>query len=389
MRYWLFVVFAVLLHAVGFAGDRLRTGAERMELYLPLLEGRNIALVANHSSLVCGTHLLDTLLSSGVVPGQIVRIFSPEHGFRGDQDAGAEVVDGRDPLSGIAVSSLYGSKYKPTAEQLEGVDLLLFDLQDVGVRFYTYISTLHYVMEACAEANIPVLVLDRPNPNGNYVDGPVREPGFQSFVGMHPIPVVHGLTMGELARMIDGEAWLDGAVDCELKMIPCLGYTHSTDYEPPVKPSPNLPDAGSIRLYPSTCFFEGTVISEGRGTRMPFSVYGHPELKGDFSFTPESIPGMSMNPRFKGIICHGRDLRTFSPHEGWKRIHLEFLLEAYKDFPRKDEFFIDYFDKLAGTSLLREQISNGWSEAAIRESWQEGLSGYKEMRRKYLIYDED
>ena len=389
MRSWLFIALGIILSAGVSGQDRLRTGAEQMELYLPLLEGQNMALVANHSSLVCGTHLLDTLLSSGFETSQVLRIFSPEHGFRGDQDAGAKVVDGRDPHTGIAVSSLYGSERKPTAEQLEDIDVLLFDLQDVGVRFYTYISTLHYVMEACAEAGIPVLLLDRPNPNGNYVDGPLRESAYRSFVGMHPIPVVHGLTMGELAWMINGEGWLEGAKTCELKVIPCSGYSHSAVYDPPVKPSPNLPDLASIRLYPSTCFFEGTVISEGRGTRMPFRVFGHPELKGDFSFIPESIPGMSMYPKFKNIECHGRDLRHYHPLKGWTAIQLEFLLEAYRDFPHKDEFFTDYFDKLAGTSRLREQIRADWSEAAIRESWEAGLSAYKLMRRKYLIYDED
>jgi uncharacterized protein YbbC (DUF1343 family) len=366
----------------------LRTGAERMEAYLPLLEGRKFALVANHSSLVDGRHLVDTLLASGVERGQITKVFAPEHGFRGDQAAGVQIEDGTDPLTGIPVASLYGSHKKPEAGELDGIELILFDLQDVGARFYTYISTLHYVMEACAEHGIPLVVLDRPNPNGGYVDGPVLDTAFRSFVGMHPIPVVYGLTIGELAGMINGEGWLNQGIRCDLTVIRCMGYRHGQAYSMPVSPSPNLANDHAILLYPSTCFFEGTVLSEGRGTTMPFEVYGHPDLTGDFSFTPRAIPGVARNPKFEGVVCHGSDLRSFQAEEGWTRIHLRFIIEAYKAFPDKADFFSGYFDTLAGTDQLRKQIEKGWDEDRIRESWEDELERYKRRRSKYLIYDE-
>ena len=365
----------------------VRSGAERMDQYLPLLAGKEFALVANHTSVVQGAHLVDTLLSSGITKRQLVKVFAPEHGFRGEQAAGARVEGGVDPVTGIPVVSLYGKHKKPEPKDLEGLNLVVFDLQDVGARFYTYISTLHYVMEACAENRIPLLVLDRPNPNGGYVDGPVLEPEFSSFVGMHPIPVVYGLTIGELAGMINGEAWLNSGIKCELKVIPCEHYTHGTPYSLPVSPSPNLANDHAILMYPSTCFFEGTIISEGRGTAMPFEVYGHPNLEGDFSFTPELIPGVSGDPKFKGQRCLGADLRDFVPSEGWTRLQLQWLLDAYHKYPQKSEFFISYFEKLAGTSELRRQIEAGWDESRIRASWQAGLDRYMDIRKAYLIYD--
>ncbi len=360
-------------------------GAERMERYLPLIADKKLALVANHTSVVGNVHLVDTLVASGVGKDQLLKVFAPEHGFRGDHSAGTEVLNGVDPLTGIPVVSLYGNNKKPSAESLEGVEMVVFDLQDVGVRFYTYISTLHYVMEACAENGIPLVVLDRPNPNG-FVDGPVLEPEHTSFVGMHPIPVVYGLTIGELAGMINGEGWLSGGIRCDLKVVPCAGYRHGSRVILPVSPSPNLPDEQSVLLYPSTCFFEGTVISEGRGTALPFQIYGHPTLEGNYRFTPVSIPGVAEHPKFKGEVCHGENLSGFDPPEGWTRLYLQWLIRAYRDFPDKEGFFTSYFEKLAGTASLREQIRQGWDEERIRKSWQEDLDSYQRIRGKYLIY---
>ncbi len=367
--------------------DPAEPGASWMEEYLPLIGEKRIALVANHTSQVKGTHLVDTLISRGVASGQLLKVFAPEHGFRGEGAAGQHIEDGVDALTGIPVVSLYGDHRKPRPEDLEGVELVLFDLQDVGTRFYTYISTLHYVMEACAEQQVPLLVLDRPNPNSGYVDGPVLEPEYSSFVGMHPIPVVYGLTIGELARMINGEGWLEGGIHCDLRVIPCTGFYHGKAYTLPINPSPNLTNTHAIHLYPSTCFFEGTVISEGRGTPWPFEVYGHPELEGSFRFTPLSIPGVSGSPKFMDQTCYGEDLRGFRPEEGWDRLRLGWLMDAYQKFPRKEEFFTSYFERLAGTGSLREQIEMGWDEQRIRESWLEELERYKRRRAQYLIYD--
>lgn len=361
-------------------------GAASFEKYLPLIGESQFALVANHTSLVGQVHLLDTLLQRGIDKSQITTLFCPEHGFRGELGAGVFVDDHRDPLTGIPVVSLYGKNKKPSAKQLSGVELLLFDLQDVGTRFYTYISTLHYVMETCAENGIPLVVLDRPNPNGGYVDGPVLEEEYTSFVGMHPIPVVYGLSIGELAQMINGEGWLSGGVQCNLTIIPCENYTHGISYPMPVRPSPNLTNEHAILLYPSTCFFEGTVISEGRGTAMPFEVYGHPQLKGDFSFTPQSIEGVAVHPKYKGQTCFGRDLRSINPPEGWSRLFLEFLINAYEAFPDEEDFFTPYFDKLAGTVSLRKQIEEGWDQDRIRATWEPGISDYLEKRERYIIY---
>lgn len=365
----------------------VRTGAESLESYLPLVQNRQFGLVANHTSLVKGVHLLDTLLSSGIEPGQVEKLFCPEHGFRGDHGAGVLLDDHRDPITGIQVISLYGSNKKPTAEQMSGIEFLLFDLQDVGTRFYTYISTLHYAMEACAENGIPLIVLDRPNPNGAYVDGPIMEAEYTSFVGMHPIPVVYGMTIGELAKMINGEGWLKGGLQCELNVVPCENYSHLSFYSLPVNPSPNLSNDHAILLYPSTCFFEGTVLSEGRGTTMPFEIYGHPDMEGDFAFTPLSIEGVAANPKFKGELCFGTDLRGYHPQEGWSRLFLEFLMDAYEAYPNKDDFFLPYFEKLAGTASLRKQIETAWTQQEIRASWQGGIEDFLKKRKKYLIYD--
>ncbi len=376
-----------MLTACGQETAPALSGAARLDHYLPFIHDKNIALVANHSSMVGNRHLVDTLLSSGISKSRLLKVFAPEHGFRGDQADGEPVKDGKDPETGISVVSLYGKHKKPLPAELDGVELVVFDLQDVGARFYTYISTLHYVMEACAENGVPLLVLDRPNPNGGYVDGPILETEFSSFVGMHPIPVVYGLTIGELAKMINGEGWLSSGIKCELKVVLCDRYFHGKPYSMLVSPSPNLANDHAIQMYPSTCFFEGTVLSEGRGTSNPFEVYGHPELQGDFSFTPVSIPGVSENPKFKDQQCFGSDLSQYVPPDGWSGIELQWLLDAYSKYPRKEEFFTSYFEKLSGTRSLRKQIEMGWTEDQIRLSWQKDLKNYLEIRDRYLIYD--
>lgn len=362
------------------------TGADQLEKYLPILSGRRIAIVANQTSLIGETHLVDTLQKLHVEMGMIMKVFVPEHGFRGDFEAGASISDEIDPVTGIPVVSLYGSHKKPLPEDLADIDLVLFDIQDVGVRFYTYISTMHYVMEACAEQGIPLLILDRPNPNGGYFDGPVLKPEFASFIGMHPVPVVYGMTIGEMALMINGEGWLKDSVKCQIEIIPCKNYYHGKNYSLPVNPSPNLTSDQAIKLYPSTCFFEGTVISEGRGTKTPFEVFGHPELKGDYSFIPKSIPGMSMNPKLKDRVCYGQDLRKFTPEQGWTCLYLNWLIDSYNDFPDRENFFTPFFENLAGTDALRKQIIAGWDEKKIRDSWKAELLEFAKIREKYLIY---
>ena len=366
-----------------------KPGAYNTEAYLGLLRGKRIAVVANQTSVIRNrsgreyTHLVDSLLSLGV---EIDRVFAPEHGFRGQLDAGEQVEDQVDPKTGLPILSLYGKNKKPSREQLSQIDLVLFDIQDVGVRFYTYISTLHYIMEACAESGVPLMVLDRPNPNGHYVDGPVLDPKFKSFVGMHPVPVVYGMTMGEYARMINGEKWLEQGVRCELEVIPNRDYDHQTPYILPVKPSPNLPNEKAVNLYPSLCLFEGTRISCGRGTEMQFQVFGAPELPAntfDFQFTPRPNFG-SKFPKHEGQICNGRDLRK---KESLDRIHLEWIIEAYENYPEKSEFFNDFFVKLAGTERLRENIEKGTPEEQIREEWRNDLRTFATIRSKYLLYE--
>ena len=362
-------------------------GAWQTKAYLPLLEHMQVAVVANHTSILAnGVHLVDTLLRLQV---SIRAVFSPEHGFRGTADAGETVRSEVDPSTNIPVISLYGSHKKPTPKDLDGIDLVLFDLQDVGTRFYTYISTLHYVMEACAEAHIPVIVLDRPNPNAHYVDGPVLEPDMQSFVGMHPVPVVYGLTIGEYATMISGEGWLSGKVSAQLTVIPCVHYTHRTPYQLPVPPSPNLQDIKAVLLYPSLCFFEGTPCSVGRGTAFPFMVFGHPDMQdAPFTFTPQPTVG-AKSPLLSGQICHGMDLRTLDRDSLYRqgRINLSWIIWAYHHFPRPEEFFTSYFDTLAGTATLRKQIIQGLTEQQIRQTWQPQIEAYLHIRRKYLLYE--
>jgi len=355
--------------------------AKHPDAYVPLLLERQVGLVVNQTSVVEEQHLLDMLLDKGI---SVKKIFAPEHGFRGEAGAGEMIRDGKDPKTGIAVLSLYGSTKKPTSEMLEGIDMMVFDIQDVGVRFYTYISTMHYVMEACAEHDIPLLILDRPNPNGYYVDGPVLNPAFSSFVGMHPIPVVHGLTVGELARMINGEGWLTPDKQCDLTVIECRNYTHSSRYRLPVSPSPNLPNNQAINLYPSLCLFEGTAMSVGRGTPFPFQVVGYPDPSfGQFSFIPESIPGKSLHPKHENKVCYGIDL---SGERELDRFEIDYLIDFYTMWHFDTRFFNDFFDNLAGSSELRKQIEAGLTEDEIRFSWKPELESYKALRRKYLLY---
>lgn len=361
----------------------LKVGAERTSEYLPLLNGKNIGLVVNQTSIVGDSHLVDTLLSYNIA---IKSIFAPEHGFRGDADAGELVKNGKDTKTGLPIISLYGKNKKPNSKQLEGIDVIIFDIQDVGVRFYTYISTMHYMMEACAENDIDFIVLDRPNPNGHYIDGPVLEAEYKSFVGMHPIPVVHGLTVGELAQMINGEGWLKDQAKCKLTIIEVKGWTHDAAYSLPVKPSPNLPNDVAINLYPSLCFFEPTAISIGRGTHFPFQVFGSIHKgNGDFTFTPKSIAGMSKYPKHESILCYGQDLRQ-APQ--LSQINLEYLVSAYQNYPNKEAFFTnpDFFNLLAGNKTLQKQLINGATCQEIRETWKNKLDLYQISRKTYLIY---
>jgi uncharacterized protein YbbC (DUF1343 family) len=363
------------------------TGAQNTASYIDWIKGKKIALVVNPTSMVGDEHLVDFLLQNKIT---ILKIFGPEHGFRGVASAGEKVNDSKDEKTGIDVISLYGNKKGPSEEDLKGIDLLIFDIQDVGVRFYTYISTLHYVLESCAKFNVPVLILDRPNPNGHFVDGPILQPGFESFVGMHPIPVAHGMTIGEYALMVNGEGWLGNGLKAALKVIPCLNYDHNLRYTLPVKPSPNLPDMKSIYLYPSTCFFEGTTASEGRGTPFPFQVFGHPDYPDKtFGFTPIANDG-AKNPKQEGITCFGKNLTTFTVQElaQLSKIDISYLIDFYTQFPDKSKFFLanGFFDKLAGGKTLREQIEKGWSEVEIRKTWVADIEKFKKVRSKYLLY---
>ena len=379
-----------MLHQARPIQENVRPGAERSGMYLSRLEGNNLGIVANQTSLTGKTHLVKSLGAMGNKRVRICKLFSPEHGFMGQGEDAVPIEDDVDQKTGIPIISLYGRKRKPNAEDLADLDLLLIDIQDVGIRFYTYISTLFYVMQACAERDLELLLLDRPNPNGFYVDGPVLEPGFSSFEGLHEVPVVYGMTIGEYARMINGEGWLGVGLTCNLTVIPCENYSHHSRYNLPIPPSPNLPTMNSIFLYPSICFFEGTLISEGRGTNSPFEVFGHPELQeADYSFTPQSMPGTDSHPKLKGKLCHGKDLRYLRDIvDRQPGINLSWLIFAYKNFPDKANFFIPFFEKLAGTARLRHQIMEGLSEEKIRSSWADDLASFKKIRRKYLIYPE-
>jgi len=387
-----FQVFLVLIGALAVTSLRsqnnLKLGAERMDVLIPLLEGKRVGLVVNQTSILESqqTHLLDALLGRNV---NVKKVFAPEHGFRGTADAGVEIKDSRDQRTGVPIVSIYGKNKKPSPVQMADLDVLIFDIQDVGTRFYTYISTMHYVMEACAENNKLLIILDRPNPN-DFIDGPVLKEGFTSFVGMHPIPLLHGLTVGELAQMINGEKWLKSKPDtCRLEVVTMENWKHGDPYWLPVKPSPNLPNDQSIRLYPSLCLFEGTNISVGRGTYYPFQVLGNPEEKyGNFTFKPVSLPGFDTNPMYKDKTCYGVDLREY-PFEGGFSLH--FLLDFYTKAGSDQVFFFtrpQWFDLLAGSKDLRLQIIKNMPEKEIRATWQPDLDKYKQMRKKYLLYQE-
>lgn len=366
--------------------DHIISGDQQTAQYFPLLKGKNVALVVNQSSVIGNINLVDTLLASGI---KVVKIFSPEHGFRGNIGAGDIIKNGVDVRTGIPIISLYGKHTKPTDNDLKGVDVVVFDLQDVGVRFYTYTSTLALVMEACAQNHIPLVLLDRPNPNGFYVDGPVLQKKFKSFVGMFPVPVVYGMTIGEYALMLNGERWLKDSVQCNLKVIPLKNYNHNMIVVLPVKPSPNLPNWEAVYLYPSLCFFEGTVVSVGRGTSLPYQIYGHPDLKGNFKFTPKSTPGASLHPKLENKLCRGTNLTRYAKlfYRQPMSLQLDWLIKAYKSLSELHQrFFNSYFNYLAGNAILQQQIKQGLSPRQIRQSWQKDLEHFKKIRSKYLLY---
>ena len=372
------IIILLILSSLGLHAQQLILGSERMEEIINSIDNKNLAIVGNQTSLVNDIHLVDTLLS---LKQNIVSVFSPEHGFRGTEDAGAKIDNEYDSKTGLPIISLYGKNKKPTSEQLKGIDIIIFDIQDVGARFYTYISTLHYVMEAAGENNIKVIVLDRPNPNGHYVDGPILEKEFKSFVGMHEVPIVHGMTIGEYAKMIVGEKWIDN--NCKLEVINMINYNRNNLYELPIKPSPNLPNSKSINLYPSLCLFEGTNVSVGRGTDKPFQHFGSPFLKFySYAFIPKSGPG-SKFPKHENITCTGRNLETY-PY--LSSINLSWLIESFKQTSNQEDFFNSFFDKLAGSDKLRTQIISGLNEKEIKSSWEPGLKEFKKTRDKYLLY---
>ena len=402
-RILLIACFSILL-VQCYSQKKIIPGAERMNVYLPLLKGKAVAVFANQTSVIQHTNLIDTLLKSGI---KVVKIFAPEHGFRGDADAGEKVGNTIDKETGIEVISLYGKHNKPTPEDLQDVDVMIFDIQDVGTRFYTFISSLQYYVEAALENSKPLLLLDRPNPNGFYVAGPVLYPKFKSFVGMQPVPIVYGMTLGEYAFMIAGENWLSDAANKKYAyylhaknsidtpfhflVIKCLNYDHNSKYILPIKPSPNLPSMQSVYWYPSTCLFEGTVLSEGRGTDKPFELFGHPDLPKNLkSFTPESKTG-AKDPKLKDQKCYGWDVSGTSAQVLKKidnNIQLKWIIKAYKLFPNKEKFFLsdNTFNRLAGNDILMQQIKDGVTEKEIRKSWEPGLSNFKKIRKKYLLY---
>ena len=365
---------------------KITTGADQTNEYLHLLTKKNIAVVANQTSVIFKnnnlyTHLVDSLLSLNI---KVSKVFSPEHGFRGNVDAGEKVEDGKDTKTGLPIISLYGKNKKPSSEQLKNIDVVIFDIQDVGVRFYTYISTLHYIMEACAENNIPLIVLDRPNPNGHYIDGPTLEIEHKSFVGMHPVPLVYGMTIGEYAQMINGEAWLKNKVSCDLTVIPLKNYSHKSEYSLPLRPSPNLPNDKSINLYPSLGFFEGTTINAGRGTENQFQQYGAPFFpKNEFSYSPKPNIG-SKYPKHQDSICYGVDLKNTPKLNA---VNIEWLVDAYTKTPKNETFFGKTFTIHAGNTTLEEQLKAGLSAKKIHQSWQAKIDEFKFIRKKYLLYN--
>ncbi len=386
---FVWMMFLVLLQPLRVAAQEqtLKPGAWQTEQYLPLLEGKRVAFAGNHTATIHDKHLVDVLLGAGI---DVVKVFSPEHGFRGHAAAGEHVASGIDQQTGLPVISLYGANRRPAAEQLQDVDIILFDIQDVGTRFYTYISTMTYIMEEAAKQGVPMLILDRPNPTGHYIDGPILEPEFSSFVGLHPIPIVHGMTIGEYALMVNGQGWLEDGISCDLQVVRVKNYTHSTPYELPIPPSPNLPNMHAIYLYPSLCLFEGTDISLGRGTDKPFQIYGHPDYpkkQFPYAFTPQSVTA-APNPPHLNKLCRGIDLSEIDiRHLMIKdQINLEYIINAYHHFPVKENFFNSFFERLAGTASLRKQIIDGLTADEIRDSWKDGLDAFAIIRAKYLLY---
>jgi len=379
-----FLFWLLLVATIGMVRAQVIPGAENTASYLNKLRGKKIGLVAHQASIIktpAGTkHLVDVFLENGIT---LQGVYAPEHGFRGTADAGEKIKDGKDAETGLSIYSLYGENRKPKPEQLQGIELMVFDLQDVGVRFFTYLSTLHYIMEACAEQGVPLLVLDRPNPNTHYIDGPVLEVAHKSFVGMHPVPIVYGMTIGEYAQMINGEKWLAKGLQCQLEVIPIKNYTHQTPYELQIRPSPNLPNAQAIALYPSLCLLEPTVISIGRGTDTQFQIYGHPDFKGyDYRFTPAPNFG-SKNPKFNGELCFGKNL-TEVPKP--TQIELKWLIDAYSNFPDKAAFFLKGFERISGVNSLKTQLQAGKNETEIRQTWAKDLTEFHRIRTQYLIY---
>ena len=379
-----FLFWLLLVATIGMVRAQVIPGAENTASYLNKLRGKKIGLVAHQASIIktpAGTkHLVDVFLENGIT---LQGVYAPEHGFRGTADAGEKIKDGKDAETGLSIYSLYGENRKPKPEQLQGIELMVFDLQDVGVRFFTYLSTLHYIMEACAEQGIPLLVLDRPNPNTHYIDGPVLEAAHKSFVGMHPVPIVYGMTIGEYAQMINGEKWLAKGLQCQLEVIPIKNYTHQTPYELQIRPSPNLPNAQAIALYPSLCLLEPTVISIGRGTDTQFQIYGHPDFKGyDYRFTPAPNFG-SKNPKFNGELCFGKNLTEIPKPT---KIELKWLIDAYSNFPDKTAFFLKGFERISGVYSLKTQLQAGKNETEIRQTWAKDLTEFHRIRTQYLIY---
>ncbi|MCT4615535.1 MAG: DUF1343 domain-containing protein [Marinifilaceae bacterium] len=375
---------------IDFKSDRytenISVGAENTDKYLDLLKHKNVAVVANQSSLIFNKHIVDFLIEKEI---NLKHIFSPEHGFRGNLDAGKKFNNQIDEKTGLKIISLYGKNIKPQKKDLANIDVLLFDLQDVGVRFYTYITCLHYVMMACAENNIDLIVLDRPNNHADYIDGPILKSRYKSYVGIHPVPIIYGLTIGEYAKMINGENWLGHQLYCNLEVIECKNYYRDQLYNYPIKPSPNLPNNLSIGLYPSLCLFEGTTVSAGRGTNIAFQVYGHPKFdKGDIYFTPNSIKNVCTNPKFKGKKCLGFNLSELDEYEvfNYKKLNIKYLINAYKNIGIKTKFFNSFFNNLAGNSELKQSIILERTESEIRESWKTELENYSKIREKYLIY---
>ena len=371
------IIFLMILYC-DINANNITPASHRINSYIHFIKNKNVAIISNQTSLIHNTHIVDTLIQLNI---KVKKVFAPEHGFRGEKDAGEIINDNFDKKTGLPIISLYGKNKKPTKFQLENIDVILFDIQDVGVRFYTYLSTLHYVMEAAAENNIPVIVLDRPNPNNHYIDGPVLKKEFSSFVGLHPVPIVYAMTIGEYAKMINGENWIKKK--CDLTVIKMKDYNREQEYQLPIKPSPNLPNTKSINLYPSLCLFEGTNVSVGRGTDIPFQQFGSPFLKGTYNFVPKSNNG-SKNPKHKGLKCNGTNLQHLDIH--LNSINLNWLINCYNETTDKEKFFNSFFDKLAGTNQLRNDIISGKNESEIKKSWQKDLKSFLQIRQKYLIY---